>query len=469
MPQLSVLDLVMFLLETRERPLNIGPLAVLAPPPRARAGFADRLVARMLERPVGAPFNHRLQVPAFGVPRLEVDEGMVLADHVHRVTLEAPGTLAQLFSTVCNLHETLLDRSRPPWELYVIDGLERGRVALYGKVHHGIIDGRSFVQCASNWLSTSPKDKVVRALWEGIPARRREATAQASLADRAQQALQQVAGAAGTALSLARILAQQGADALGVGGGDAMALPYRDVPRVLVGPDSPQRSLGYCTLSLERLKACSEASGATVNDLLLTAIDLGAERYLRARGESLPQPLVAAIPVALSNARGGNQIAVLQCALGEPGTGPLARLAQIQRQTARIKRAVRETTSDTVMVYTSMVHGVPAALKKVGLPQAPAVSNFIFSNPYGFAEKRYLMGAEVELALPVSTVTPGQMLNITSVNLAGQVQLGFLGIPHAVPHIDRLAAATHRAFEQLDAALQKRSASKPVRKRRAAS
>jgi hypothetical protein len=73
MPALSVIDLAMFLLETPERPFNIGPLIVLDPPARGRSTFADRLCARMLKRPVGPPFNYRLRTPRLGVPTLEVD------------------------------------------------------------------------------------------------------------------------------------------------------------------------------------------------------------------------------------------------------------------------------------------------------------------------------------------------------------------------------------------------------------
>jgi len=465
MPKLSVLDLAMFALETRERPINIGPLVVLAPPAGAPADFAGKLLARMLKRPVGAPFNLCLRQPLLGLPRLEEVE-VDPRTHVHRLSLDPPGTLAQLFELVCELHETLIERSRPPWEFYLIEGLANGRLALYGKVHHGIIDGRSFVQAASNWLATSARDRSVHALWEGVPQAQRTERAPASLGDRARQAAEQAAGAAGSALALARMLARQGAGAMGVGIDDAMVLPYRGVPPVLTGPDSHKRVFAYCTLPLARLKALSRDTGATINDLLLTTLDLGVEAYLRAQGETLEQPLVAAIPVALSKASGGNQIAVLQCPLGTPGERGTERLAEIQGQTARIKAAVREDSSDTVMLYTSLVHGLPAALRKVGVDHTLTVSNFIFSNPYGFAEKRYLMGAEIELALPISTVTPGQMLNVTAVTLAGDLQLGFLGIPAAVPRIGRLAAATVTAFEKLAAALTRSTSPRAKRKRR---
>src|SRR5262245_9402309 len=132
MPALSVIDQAMFALETVERPFNIGPLVVLSPPRRFRGNFADALVARMLRRPLGAPFDYRLVASRTGVPRVESDPKAKAADHVHRMTLEPPGSMEALCAAVCALHETRLDRSRPLWELYVIDGLAGGKVAIYG-------------------------------------------------------------------------------------------------------------------------------------------------------------------------------------------------------------------------------------------------------------------------------------------------------------------------------------------------
>lgn len=112
MPALSVMDLAMFLLETPERPFNVGPLVVLDPPQKGRDTFAERLVARMLKRPLGPPFNYRLHTPLIGVPSLEVDAKADPATQLHRLTLKAPGSFDQLFAEVCTLHETRLDRSK---------------------------------------------------------------------------------------------------------------------------------------------------------------------------------------------------------------------------------------------------------------------------------------------------------------------------------------------------------------------
>ena len=129
---LAPLDLAFFVLESRERTSNVGPLAILRPPAGIRKAsvYADRLLASMRKCPVGAPFDMRYVAPGLqGLPHLERVE-VDMDAHCFRLTLPAPGTDTQLFESVCRIHEEMFDRSRPPWACYVIDGLKDGRIAL---------------------------------------------------------------------------------------------------------------------------------------------------------------------------------------------------------------------------------------------------------------------------------------------------------------------------------------------------
>jgi diacylglycerol O-acyltransferase len=453
MPALSVIDLAMFLLETPERPFNIGPLIVLDPPERGRKTFADRLVKRMLERPVGPPFNYRLRMPLVGVPSLEPDPKADPKKHVHRRTLPAPGSFEQLSEEVCKLHAERLDRSRMLWEVYVFDGLEGGKVGVYGKAHHGIIDGKGFVMAISNWLAPTADDPEVRAMWEGLP-RRSGGGARASITQKLAGAFGQARGTAGSALGLYRMLAEQALKSVIPGSSDAMALPFAGIPKVFAGKSSAQRSFAYGALPIAELKALGKAHGSTVNDLLLATIGQGLDTYLKEQGLKPLQALVAAMPVAIAGAKGGNQIAVLQVPLGAMGLTPAERLAAVRAETAKVKDVVQKMAAETVMLYTTLVHGLPALVEKVGFRRGLPVSNLLVSNPFGLAEKRYLMGAQAEVVLPISVVPAGQMLNITAVTLDDRLQLGFLAMPNVVPHIESLARHTVEAFETLKAALQ---------------
>ena len=221
----------------------------------------------------------------------------------------------------------------------------------------------------------------------------------------------------------------------------------------LGGAPSPWRNYAFTTLPLAEVKSLGRAADATVNDILLVVLDMALGRHLATRSQGPVKPLVVDMPVALSGTSGGNQIAVLQLAMGRPGSTPRQRLADIRKETARVKAAVSDNTPETVMLYTTIVHALPTLLERVGVKRPLRVSNLLFSNPFGLPTRCYLMGAEVELALPMSVVAAGQMLNITVVTLADRLQIGLLGIPGAIEHIAQLAAHIDAAYEELKAEL----------------
>jgi len=451
MPALSAIDLAMFMLETRERPFNIGPLVLLRPPAGFKGNFAAKLHARLLKRPPGPPFNYRLVLSLTHAPSVEPMAEPDIRGHVHRLTLQ-DASMAQLLEKVCELHEAQLDRSGLLWHFYVIDGLADGSVALYGKVHHGIIDGRTFVKAVTQWMSEDPKDKEVRAMWDGVARSSKGAGQRAGIVQRLVAAGSQAVGLVRSAAGVYGLLAEQGLRSAGLGKG--LPLPFLNVPGAFDGKLSARRSYAYCSLPLAELKAVGKAHGATVNDMLLTVLDIAMQRYLAKQKKVAKEPLVADMPVALAEgAKGGNQIAVLQFPLGQAAASVSDRLSAIRAETGRLKDALGKRGSDTVMLYTTLVHALPLLVERVAENAAPRLSNLLISNPFGFAGEPYLMGAKVELALPVSVVAAGHKLNVTAVTLGPRLQIGFLAMPEAVPHIDQLARLTEQAFEEVKAAL----------------
>ncbi len=451
MPALSALDLAMFLLESPERPFNVGLLVLLRPPPGFKGNFADKLTARMLTRPVGAPFNYRLQLSLTRAPSVQPVADPDPRAHVHRLTLKKASTDA-LLRKVCELHESVLERSGMLWQFWVIDGLADGRVALYAKVHHGLIDGRGFVRAVTQWLSEDPKDRVVRALWEGLPRRSAGHASDAGLLKSLLGAGGQATGLLKSAAGVYGLLAEQGLRAAGLGKGTT--LPFLKVPDAFGGELSPQRVYAYCMLPLDRMKALGKAHGATINDLLLTVVDEAMHRYLKERGTAALESLVADMPVALADdAKGGNQIAVLHFPLGRPAASLPERLAAIRAETARLKTSLGKRSSDAAMLYTTLIHALPLLVERVARNAAPRLSNLLISNPFGLPTPRYLMGAAVEAVLPISLVSAGHKLNVTAVTLADHLQIGFLAMPEAAPRIERLARHAERSFDELAAAL----------------
>ena len=160
---------------------------------------------------------------------------------------------------MCKLHESRIDRSRPLWELYVIDGLEGGKVALYGKVHHGIIDGRTFVQGRFGLARHIADARTVHAMWEGTARTSPASLPRASLPRGCVGRSRQAAGTAASSVSLARMLGEQGLKKLGIGGADGLSLPFLRCPARLPRGCHSEAFFAFCALPLDELKSYAKS------------------------------------------------------------------------------------------------------------------------------------------------------------------------------------------------------------------
>jgi diacylglycerol O-acyltransferase len=258
--------------------------------------------------------------------------------------------------------------------------------------------------------------------------------------------------AANTAQDFARLILQEALRSAGLGRG--LALPFVSTPAAFKARPSSGRMLGHCVLPLARMKELGRAHDATVNDMLLTVLDIAMHRYLAARGKLPDRPLVADMPVALSQAgRPGNQITILQVPLGAPALRPANRLAAIVRETRAVKEQVQAVSADSLAAYTILVHAAASAIESLHLGQLPMLANAVVSNLYGVTERRYFMGAAVELALPVSVVAHHQTLNITAGTYVDELHVTYIAVREALPDVQKLADAAVEAFAELEADL----------------
>jgi len=451
MPRLSAVDQAFFLLETEQRPINIGALFVLVPPPGVRGNYADQLVRRMLRRPVGPPFNCRLRRgPLPDLLSLEEDPGMDPRPQVHQYQLPAGTDLNGLFERLCELHVSPLDRSRPLWEQHVFSGLEGGRVALYFKTHHGLIDGIGFIRALNTMVSTSRAQRLPRAIWEGL--RHVPPTHGSGAATGIEGWLRAANDLRQTANDMLRLLWHQGRRDLGLGRG--LAAPFVTTPDVLKTPPTPNRVLAHCAVSLTRVRAIARRGDAKVNDVMLALLDMAMQRYLEEHEAPPDRPLVTDMPVALDDRGGaGNRITILQVPMGAPGATPAERLAQIVEETRQVKEEVRSLSAGALTLYSVVQHSIASTIETLGLGELPMLANTVISNPAGFEHRVYFNGAEVELALPVSVAPHHQVLNITVTTYVDDLHVTFIALREALPDLKRLADYTVEALPQLEADL----------------
>ena len=456
---MSPIDRAFFLLETEQRPMNVGLLVVLTPPAGARRGRpSDALVRRMLRCPVGPPFNYRL-APG-GWPTLVAGPAVDPAEQLFRHDLPAGSDLRTLFGRVCEIHSRRLDRSRPLWETHVFDGLAGRRAALYFKTHHGLIDGLGFLKVIRESVSREPGTVTPQAIWRGLPdtssgESRPPAVSTTGWVPAGIELLREGFAAGRTAADVGRLLWHLGRRNLGLGKG--MSIPFVRTPDVLKAWPTPHRALGHCALPLERVKAVARLGGAKVNDVVLATLDLALCRYLDERGLHADRPLVADVPVALHDAIGaGNRISILQVPMGRPGGTPTQRLRDIVHETRVLKDEVRTLSAQALFAYSIFEHAVASAIETLNLDDLPMLANVVISNPAGLEGTVYFNGVPVELALPVSVVAHHQVLNITVSNYGTNLDVTFIALREAVPEVQALADATVTALHDLERSLSRK-------------
>jgi diacylglycerol O-acyltransferase / wax synthase len=452
--RLSVQDAGFLYLEHAGLPQHVAILAVAeggplhGPDGRLRVDAVRQELAGRLQ--LVPRLRQRVLWPRVGqgLPLWVDDPGFDLANHVHVVQLAAPGGQRELLGLCDELCLRLLDRARPLWELWLVTGLDQGRVGLMLKLHHSLADGLAAVQIAGLLLDgTANVPNPAPPPWQPRPAPLGWALAADNLRGRGATLAAVLArlGHPGRLAAQARVLA--GAAKMAAGG-----RRHRPRPRWLLRrPVGGHRRLAVVRAGLAEVKAVAHGQGATVNDLLLAAVTGGLRALLAARGTPTDGlTLYASVPVALraqaDTAALGNQVGLMVVPLpvGEPD--PVQRLQLITRATNERKRrperlaSLRPAGSLTILRalnrYSRHQHIVDLFVTNVPGPQRPL----------------YLLGARLLEAFPVVQVAGNVPLSVAALSYAGQLNIGIQSDPDGCPDLDVFADGLRRSLEELGAA-----------------
>ena len=452
MQALSPTDSAFLWMETRNQPMHVAGLNIYTPPPGSGPDYVSKLLADWAKYPKAiAPFNLR-PVLKMGLWYWEEDDDFELDYHLRHLALPQPGRIRELLAMVSRLHGNLLDRNRPLWETYVIEGLPGGRFATYSKIHHALVDGVTGARMAANSMcldDTEHKAPTWALPFTHHPASRRK-TAPIGL-------LQQLGN-----------VARAGKDILpGIGSGlwdivrasytqSATALPFQAPPTPFNVEISGSRRFAAQSYSLSRLKNIGKATGATVNDVTL-AICAGALReYLLAQNKLPKKPLVAMVPVSLHGETdaGGNQVSLLLASLATQVADPLKRLKRIVESTSEAKERLTKMPR-----LQKMAHGITSisplgAGMVTGTAEKHPLFNLVISNVPGPRESLYLNGAKLDEAYPVSIPTHYLALNITISGCGDRLGFGYIACRRSVPALQRMLDYTNNAIVELETALK---------------
>ncbi len=452
--RLSTADVSFFYLEGRTTPQHVGGLAVFVPPD---GGFDyDRLVTLLEQRIALVPrYRQRVRsVPGHLANPVWVDDpNFDITYHVRRSALPRPGNEAQLLEFCARIESRLLDRSRPLWEMYLVEGMAGGNVAIVTKTHHSMVDGLGAVDIAQVILDSAPvAAEGVAGLWMPEP----EPSATGLVLDALSGVVHRPAAAVDAVrLGAKDVRASAGAVTTALGGALAAAAAF-----VRPAPSSPlrakigqQRRIAVARTGLEDYRRVRQAHGASVNDVVLATVAGALRGWLLQRGEAVPPGLCvrALVPVSVNvDSAEANRVAALLVDLpvGEPD--PVLRLAQVTRAMADHKRSGRSVSADALMAVSGFA---PPTLHALGARAVNGLARRLFSlvvtNVPGPQTPVYAAGARMSEMFPILPLGPGQAVSIGLTSYDGGVYYGVNGDWDAVPDVEALAGLLEDALAEL--------------------
>jgi WS/DGAT/MGAT family acyltransferase len=457
--RLSALDASFLHLETLETPMHVGALAVFdgepffGPERRFRLAEVRDHVATRLE---GIPrFRKRVQaVPLdVGHPIWVDDERFDITFHVRLTALPAPGERAQLLALFERLQAEVLDRSRPLWELWFVEGLQDGHVGLIQKTHHALTDGVSGVDVATVLLDASPEPLAPARPpdWAAepgpTPARllldtlREHLAAAGDVAQRVQDAAEDPQPRADRLAHLARTVATL-AD-------HGLVAPRTSLNR----PVGRARRYGSVRVPLDDAKAVQAAFGGTVNDVVLAGVAGGLGRLLESRDELTPElTLKAFCPVSVrdddEHLRLGNRLSALFVPLADGEPDPERRLAMVRDATEQLKGREQPVGAAALLGMTDYLAPTLLGLG-ARLAHRQPFFNLICTNIPGPQVPLYCMGARMLEAYPMVPLAKNQSLGVAILSYCGYLHLGLLADRDHWPDLDVLEAGLEESFAEL--------------------
>ena len=449
MKAMNLQDSMFLLIEQRQQPMHVGGLSIYTPPKDAGPDYAENLY-QAWRKHLGAekPFNQR-PVQKLGVWYWEEDLDFDLDYHLRHLALPKPGRIRELLAMVSRLHGTLMDRSRPLWEISLIEGLGDGRFAIYSKMHHAMVDGVTATKMSIQQHSYSSKDSKppIWAQDHGRPksTRKVEKSLFGQLGEALQGGREMLPGVVS---GLWDIVRPSSPDA-------ALSQPFKAPPSPFNVPISGSRRFVAQSYDLERLKAIGKASGAKLNDVVMALCSGALRRYLQENNVLPETSLIAMLPVSMHGEtdKGGNQVATILANLATNEADPLERLQRIIISTKaakqRMSKMVRlEKVAHTVMMMSPMLPSIIT-----GHAAAHPVFNLVISNVPGPTRDLYLNGAHLDESYPVSIPMAYQGINITVTSYVDKMAFGFTACRRAVPNMQRLVDYLDDAFVELEKAL----------------
>ena len=461
MSKLSLLDLGFFVAETQASPKHVAGLLICRRPPKSTPAFAKNLYKEYLTfTDVKAPFNQCIDFSLKPLPdwkTVDVD----LSQHIFFHTLPKDNCDRKgLYAFVSTLHTPMLNRSRPLWEMHVIDGMDDGRFAIYQRMHHAYADGVTMSSWMADSFAATADDLELLPIW--TLARGRHASRRAKLnQELLSKVWRELTGNSRRFLGVGRLAAMLFLESVRLTK-NAIALPFVSSAKTpLTGQVTAGRQFASASVSMKRIDVIRKQTRSTLNHIALTCVAGALRRYLNDLGVELRRPITIQMPVNLRKSGEtslGNKLGIIQVELSPPTDDPYVRLRNIGYSLRNVRTMVDSVAPEAIESYTVITNLVAQIAESLRLSNhMPPMGNTLVSNVPGPKDHLYIKGACLEEMHPISTLPPSNLLNITLFSYGGELFFGFIATDE-LPDLETLAQYVSEAFDELEHTILRRPA-----------
>jgi WS/DGAT/MGAT family acyltransferase len=480
--QLTSLDAEFLAIEDDRNFAHVSGLAVLDPSDAPDGKLALSDLRQLVEERVHLlpPFRWRLEEVPFGLdhPWWVEDDAFDIGFHVRELALPAPGDDHQLATQVERIFSRPLDRSRPLWEMYLIQGVHGDRAAVFTKIHHAVVDGVSGAKILGILFDLDPAGREIPS--EGPPIETSPhpgslgllAKGATAFPGRVVSGVRSVPSTVMNVADLPPIRGIPGVRSIGVAGERIKRVVGRggedggsgraglQAPRTLLNDRiSGHRHFSFGSLSLDEVKAVKDAYGVKVNDVVMS-LAAGAIRQFLLANDGLPnEPMIAMVPVSVRGVEDygtfGNQVSAMMAALPTDVPGAVERLMCAHAEMQVAKQHNANQSDDFIERATGLVPPVLFSRAARMTAEIGASSHFrphfnaIVSNVPGPPVPLYMAGAKLESHYPASVIMDGVGLNITVLSYLDRLDIGIVGDRELAPNFDTLVEAMAEELEEL--------------------
>ena len=457
MKRLTPIDTAFLLMEKRQQPLHVGALILCTPPPSAPADFAAQLAERLRHSTTSAPpFNRRLSGSG-AVKFWSEDEDFDIAHHFVHLALPQPGRIRELLAMVSRVHSQHLDRAYPLWRAYLIEGLEDGRIALYFKIHHSLVDGIAGIRLMMKSMAKTVDESLAMPAPWGVRTRKTQYSALPvpTAGAGAFSALTRLAGSGYKSVpAVVKQLRQTLRDSRSK---HPEAITSLQAPRCILNQKvSGSRRFAAQSYATSRIKFIAKAFNATSNDVVLALCGAALRRYLQELNELPERPLIAVVPVSTrhDDSESGNEIAFALASLATNIADPADRLRAVKASMDYTKERFRQMTPAQVLAYSAALMTPGAVAWLTGLDRKYTIANTVISHVPGPRQPLYWQGCRLDGIYPASLVLDDFALNITLISRHDFIDFGIVACRKNLPRVQRLLDHIEDAIVELEAAIR---------------